>query len=114
MEYQWPTEAERHVIGKPYTRIDGPPKSTGRAKYTYDATGKNMLFGAMLRSPHAHARLLSVDTSAAEKMPGVKSVVVMYPKLPVEVRWAGDEIAAVAAVDERTAIDAINSIKAQW
>ena len=77
MEYQWPKPPDRHVIGTRHARVDGPEKSSGRAKYTYDATPKGLLAGAILRSPHAHARLVSVDTSAAEKMPGVKAVAVL-------------------------------------
>ncbi len=114
MDYKWPDAADRHVIGTRRNRVDGPEKSAGKAKYTYDATPKGLLAGAVLRSPHAHARLVSVDTSAAEKMPGVKAVVVLQKPGTATIRWAGDEVVAVAAVDEPTAYDAINNIKVQW
>ncbi len=114
MDYKWPDAADRHVIGTRKARVDGPDKSAGRAKYTYDQTPKGLLAGAVLRSPHAHAKLVSVDTSAAEQMPGVKAVVVLQKPGTATIRWAGDEVAAVAAVDEPTAADALNAIRVQW
>src|SRR5512140_2399411 len=111
MDYKWPDAADRHVIGTRKDRVDGPDKSAGRAKYTYDATPQGLLAGAILRSPHAHARLVSVDTSAAEKMPGVKAVIVLQKEGASTIRWAGDEVVGVAAVDEQAAYDAISNIK---
>src|ERR1043165_2502633 len=105
MDYKWPDAAERKVIGTRRARVDGPEKSAGRAKYTYDATPPGLLAGAILRSPHAHAKLVSVDTSAAEKMPGVKAVKIIQD-VGTEIRWAEDEVVAVAALDEPTAEDA--------
>ncbi|HEX7408537.1 MAG TPA: molybdopterin cofactor-binding domain-containing protein, partial [Candidatus Binatia bacterium] len=113
-EYKWPDAAQRKVIGTRHARVDGPDKSSGRAKYTYDATPPGLLAGAILRSPHAHARLISVDTSAAEKMPGVKAVAVLQKPGSATIRWAGDEVVAVAAVDEGTAADALSAIKVRW
>jgi xanthine dehydrogenase YagR molybdenum-binding subunit len=72
-----------------------------------------MLFGKMLRCPHAHAKIVSIDTSAAEKMPGVKAVRVIQP-VGTEIKWAGDDIVGLAAVDEPTAEDAIRAIKIQY
>src|SRR5660398_175002 len=63
------------VIGKPVAKIDGRDKVTGTAKYTGDLKIPNMLHGKILPSPHAHARILSIDTSEAEKIPGVKAVI---------------------------------------
>ena len=63
------------VIGTRPTRHDGTDKVTGRAIYGADIQLPDMLFGKVLRSPHAHARIRSVDTSAAEQLPGVKAVV---------------------------------------
>jgi xanthine dehydrogenase YagR molybdenum-binding subunit len=113
-EYKWPDAAQRKVIGTRHARVDGPDKSSGRAKYTYDATPPGLLAGAILRSPHAHARLISVDTSAAEKMPGVKAVAVLQKPGSATIRWAGDEVVAVAAVNEGTAADALSAIKVRW
>ena len=71
----WPTD--RRIIGTKVPRLDGPDKSTGRAKYSYDYFQPGMLFGKILRSPYAKARIVSIDVSAAEKMPGVKAVEVI-------------------------------------
>ncbi len=62
-------------VGTRPIRPDGVPKVTGRAQYGSDYNMPGMLWGAILRSPHAHARIKSIDTSAAEKLPGVKAVV---------------------------------------
>src|SRR6266853_1614358 len=78
-EYKWPEAEKRTLIGKRISRLDGPFKVSGRAKYSYDVKRPDMLFGKMLRCPHAHAKIVSIDTSAAEKMPGVKAVRVIQP-----------------------------------
>ena len=69
-EYKWPEESKRTHIGKRISRIDGPDKVSGRAKYTFDMNRPGMLFGKVVRSPYAHAKVVSIDTSVAEKMPG--------------------------------------------
>ena len=63
------------VIGKNPLRHDGTDKVTGRALYGADIRLPGMYYGAMVRSPHAHARILSIDTSKAEAYPGVRAVV---------------------------------------
>jgi len=118
-------------VGKPVTRVDGAVKVTGRAKYTVDINPAGTLVGRILRSPHPHARILSIDASEARALPGVKAVVtaddtlrikhgfVETPRYPADqyplavevVRHVGEEIAAVAAVDERVAEEAIKLIK---
>ena len=109
-EYKWPDEGKRTHLGKRISRTDGPDKVSGRAKYTYDLNRPGMLYGKILRSPHAHAKVVSIDTSAAEAMPGVKAVqIVQEPG--TEVQWAWTEVAAVAAVDEPTAEDAARAVK---
>ena len=112
-EYKWPDAQHRTLIGTRQTRLDGPVKVAGRAKYTYDQNPKGLLAGAILRSPHAHAKVVSVDTSAAEKMPGVKAVQVLQGP-GKEIKWAGDEIVALAAVNEGMAEDALRAIKIQY
>lgn len=109
-DYKWPEEGKRKYIGKRISRVDGPHKVSGRAKYTYDLNRPGMLFGKILRSAHAHAKIVSIDISAAEKMPGVKAVKIIQGP-GTEIQWALDEIAAVVAVDEPTAEDAIRAIK---
>ena len=87
-DYKWPDAQHRTLIGTRQSRLDGPVKVSGRAKYTYDQNPKGLLAGAILRCPHAHAKVVSVDTSAAEKIPGVKAVQVLQGP-GKEVHWAG-------------------------
>jgi len=119
------------VIGHGVPRSDGPAKVSGRAVFTEDITLPRMLYGRLLTSPHAHARILSIDTSKAEALPGVKAVItgqdvsdVLYGVSPARydehvlakerVRFIGDEIAAVAAVDEATASRAVGLIEVEY
>ena len=112
-DYKWPEEEKRTHLGKRVSRIDGAEKVSGKAKYTYDINRPGMLYGKVVRSKYAHAKIVSIDTSAAEKMPGVKAVhVIIEPGS--EVRWEGEEIVAVAAVDEPTAEDAARAIKIKY
>lgn len=110
---KWPEAGKRSLIGKRVTRLDGAVKSSGRAKYTYDVNRKGMLHGKMVFSPHAHARVVSIDTSAAEKMPGVKAVHLMIEP-GKEVLWQGQEILAIAAETEEQARDAARAVKIQF
>lgn len=112
-DYAWPDPATRPLLGKKISRVDGPIKSSGRAKYTYDYNPAGLLAGKILRCPYAHARITSIDTSAAEKMSGVRAVQIIQ-KPGTEIFWAGDEVVAVAAVDEPTAEDAVRAIKVQY
>jgi xanthine dehydrogenase YagR molybdenum-binding subunit len=112
-EYKWPEAEKRTLIGKRISRVDGPVKVSGRAKYTADVKPEGMLFGKVLRSPYAHAKVTSIDTSEAEKMPGVKGVLVINGP-GTEINWTGMEIVAVAAVDEPTAEDAVRAIKVSY
>jgi xanthine dehydrogenase YagR molybdenum-binding subunit len=112
-DYGWPNADQRTLIGKRISRVDAPAKVSGRAQYTYDYHGANMLFGKVVRSPYAKAKIVSIDTSLAEKMPGVKAVHIIQ-KPGNTVQWAGDEVAAVAAIDEATADDAARAIRVQY
>src|SRR5260221_972064 len=107
----WPKE--RRLIGKKHPRLDGPAKATGTAKYSFDINRPNMLHAMIYRCPYAHAKLKTLDTSDAEKMPGVKAV---YPmaKPGQELMYAGDEIVAFAADTEDHARDALHAIKADF
>ncbi len=112
-EYKWPDMNQRTVIGKRISRLDGPDKVSGRAKYTSDIKPPGLLYGRFLRSPYAHAKVVSIEISEAEKMPGVKAVRII--KGPgSEIQWALDEVACVAAVDEQTAEDAIRKIAVKY
>lgn len=112
-DYAWPEVQRRNLIGKRLSRVDGAAKVSGRAKYTIDQNPRGLLHARMLGSPYAHAKIVSIDVSAAEKMPGVKAVkVIQQPG--AEVHWVGDEIVAVAAVDECTAEDALRAVKVEF
>ncbi len=112
-EYKWPDANDRDLIGKRISRLDGPAKTTGTAKYAYDINRPGMLFARTLYCPHAHARITKLDTSAAEKMPGVKAVRKIQD-VGTEIQWALDEIVAVAAVSEDAAEDAVRAIKVEY
>ena len=112
-DYSWPDAGHRTLIGKRISRVDSPVKVSGQARYTYDVKRPGLLFGKILRCPYAHAKVISIDTSAAEKMPGVKAVHIIQ-KSNSTIHWAGDEIVAVAAVDEPTAEDAIRAIEVKY
>jgi 4-hydroxybenzoyl-CoA reductase alpha subunit len=120
----------RSVLGLRNRRYEGHAKSTGREIYTDDLALPGMLHGKILRSPHPHARILAIDTTAAETMDGVHGVItgadmpVPFGIIPwtrdefalaVErVRYVGDAVAAVAAVDEETASHAIAAIRVDY
>lgn len=112
-DYKWPAPEKRSLIGKSFTRLDGPVKSSGRAKYAYDINRPGMLHGKMVFSPHAHAKVKSIDTAAAEKMPGVRAVLVMFEP-GKEVLWTGQEIVALAAETEEQARDAARAVKIDY
>ncbi|HWK12299.1 MAG TPA: xanthine dehydrogenase family protein molybdopterin-binding subunit, partial [Vicinamibacterales bacterium] len=98
-------------------RLDGPDKVSGRAKYTFDVTRPGMLYGRIIRSPYPHARVVSIDLSGAERVPGFKTALVHRdpsdPKTNV-VMYQGDEVAAVAADTEEHALDAARAVKVTY
>lgn len=112
-EYRWPEMSKRKVMGKRLNRLDGIEKASGRAKYSSDLNKPGMLHGATLVCPYAHARVKSIDTSAAEKHPGVKGVHVVSPA-GTEIQWAHTEVAFVAAETELAARDAAKKIKVDY
>ena len=119
-----------NVLGTRQRKTDGLEKSTGRARYADDLVLPGMLHGKILRSPHPHARILSIDASAALALPGVHAVVT-GAEMPIpfgiivwtpdenalatdRVRYIGDAVAAVAAVDEDTANRALELIHVEY
>jgi xanthine dehydrogenase YagR molybdenum-binding subunit len=112
-DYHWPPAEKRFLIGKSFNRVDGPVKSSARAKYSYDINRPGMLYGKMVFSPYAHAKVKSIDTGAAEKMPGVRAVLVMIEP-GKEVMWAGQELVALAADTEDQARDAARAVKIEY
>jgi xanthine dehydrogenase YagR molybdenum-binding subunit len=111
MATSWPKK--RRLIGTKIQRLDGPAKATGKAKYSFDINRPGLLHALMLRSPHAHAKIKSLDTAAAEKMPGVKAVY-LVAKVGNEVYYAGEEILALAADTEEHAHDAIRAVRIEY
>jgi len=117
------------AIGKSVIRLDAREKVTGAAKYTVDLTLPGMAYGKILRSPYAHARIVAIDTSKAEALPGVLAVVT-GKDLPLvrigpfmkdmtvfareKVRYIGEEVAAVAAVEEGIAEEALDLIEVEY
>lgn len=119
------------VLNSRANRLDAPYKATGKAKYADDLNFPGMIHAAILQSPLAHARILNIDTSKALKLKGVKAVItsreaglVKYGVSPArydetlfahdKVRYVGDEIAAVAAIDPATAQEALSLIKVDY
>ncbi|HTU90970.1 MAG TPA: xanthine dehydrogenase family protein molybdopterin-binding subunit [Gemmataceae bacterium] len=111
MATSWPKK--RRLIGSKIQRLDGPAKAAGKAKYSYDINRKGMLHAVLLRSPHAHAKIKSLDSGDAEKMPGVKAVYAIK-KAGDELFWAGEEILALAADNEEHALDAVRAVKIEY
>ncbi len=122
---------EYEIIGKSLPRVDGIEKVTGQAKFTVDMAMPGMLHGKFLRSAYPHARILSINVEKAKRLSGVKAVItrdhvagiryafVDTPRYPADetplavdkVRYIGDEVAAVAAIDLDTAEEAIRLIE---
>ena len=107
----WGANDKHTLLNHKITRVDGPLKVTGAARYTYDQRLPGMLYGRVLRCPHAHARVTKLDTEAASKIPGVKAIV----QGPLtELRFAGAPVAAVAATTPEIAGDALRAIKVTY
>ena len=111
MAAAWPEKPR--LIGTEIPRLDGLAKASGRAKYPSDMRPEGTLFAVMLYSPHAHAKIKAIDTTAAERMPGVKAVSVIV-NAGGTVRFHGDDIAAVAAETEEQARDAVRAIRVEY
>jgi xanthine dehydrogenase YagR molybdenum-binding subunit len=118
VQYSWPENHNTRLIGKRINRLDGMEKSAGTAKYTYDINLPDQLIVRALGCPHAHCRVISVDTSAAEKVPGV--VLVHLIKAPgpgddpVEVRADGTLLVAVAAESESAAAEGVARLNVKY
>jgi len=124
------SKSDTKLIGTNMRKVEGLDKSTGRAVYADDLTFPGMLHGKILRSPHPHARIVSIDTSRAQALDGVHGVITgrdmpitygiipwtpdEYPLCVDRVRYIGDGVAAVAAVDEDTAVRALALIDVEY
>jgi CO/xanthine dehydrogenase Mo-binding subunit len=122
-------QKEFSIVGKRTPRIDAYERVTGQAQYTGDIQLAGMLYARVLRSPHPHARIVSIDTSRAEKLPGVKAVIHHgNAQIPWSsgghthkrfifnnpVRYVGDAVAAVAATDRHIAEEALGLIEVKY
>ncbi len=107
----WPEKPS--VIGTEVPRLDGLGKASGKIKYPSDIQPDGMLFAVMLYSPHARATIKKIDTSKAEKMPGVRAVHVIAGEGKT-LNYQGDDIAAVAADTEEQARDAVKAIEVDY
>lgn len=123
-------------VGQNQRKLDGVALVTGRARYVDDIELRGMLYGKILRSPHAHAKIAGIDVREAQSLPGVHAVLthqdvprIQYttagqgapepsPKdtfvLDDKVRYVGDQVAAVAAETPQIAQEALQKIKVQW
>jgi len=122
--------AELRVVGKALRKVDATAKVTGATKFADDLFLPRMLYAKLLRSPHPHARIVSIDASHAAALPGVKAVLtgkdlpIPFGILPVsqdehalaldKVRFVGDPVAAVAATSEEAAAAALGRIAVQY
>ncbi|MDH3594567.1 MAG: 4-hydroxybenzoyl-CoA reductase subunit alpha [Rhodospirillales bacterium] len=120
------TPDKKPMVGRRAPLVDGIEKVSGRAMYTADLDHRGALVGRILRSPHSHAELLGVDVSKARALPGVVAVITgddcdkpygilpiaqnEYPLARDRVRYRGEPVAAVAAVDQKTAEEALRLI----
>src|SRR5437762_2025333 len=96
----WRAEEKLNVVSEPLPRLDARAKVTGEAKYTADIQRPGMLYGRILRAPHAAAIIKKIDVGKAEKLPGVKAIEISPVKV---VRFAGQGIVAVAATSAQVA-----------
>ena len=116
-------------VGKSVQRVDATEKTTGEAVYSSDIILPGMLIGKCKRSPHPFAKILSIDTSKALKLPGVRAVITarnvtqfnygeyaldQFPLCDQYAYYVGDEVAAVAAIDKDTAAEAIELIEVEY
>ena len=137
----WGPNDKHTLLNHHLRRVDGPIKVSGLAEYTFDKRAPGMLYARVLRSPHAHARVLKIDSSAARRIPGVRAIVAVTDEQVVKgankaiteadkknptdigtakaapapmVNFAGEPVAAVAADTAEIAGDAIRAIKVEY
>jgi CO/xanthine dehydrogenase Mo-binding subunit len=122
----WPADEQLRIVGQRHQRVEGVDKVTGRARYAYDQRLPGQLYARVLRSPHPHARIKRINTERAEALPGVHAVL-SSANCP-DVRWykeqallfdptlrfVGDEVAAVAAINGDIAEDALRLIDVEY
>jgi xanthine dehydrogenase YagR molybdenum-binding subunit len=122
----WGENEELAIVGQPAPRIDGAARASGEARYTYDVLLPGMLWAGVLRSPHPHARVVSIDTSRAQALPGVVEIMTPDNMPPIKVRggkqgllaseprFKGEAVVAVAASDPDVLADALKLIRVEY
>ena len=120
---------EYSFIGKRIPKIDSVPLAKGETRFAIDIRFPSMLYGRILTSPYPHAKILHIDTAKAKRLPGVKAVITAEdipdkkyggyiqderPLVKDKVRYIGDSVAAVAAIDEERAEEAIELIRVEY
>lgn len=122
----WGADADLKIVGKPTPRVDGRERVTGGAQYTYDVSLPGMLIAVGLRSPHPHARVVAIDTAAAERAPGVRAVYTRFnaaglvnpannrPLFAEEVLFQGQEVALVVAETREQAEDGMRLLAVEY
>jgi xanthine dehydrogenase YagR molybdenum-binding subunit len=123
----WPQN--RRIIGTKVPRLDGPEKSTGRARYTFDINRPGMLHAKVLRCPYAHAKVVRIDTTGIQKMPGFRAIHLMARPdtrpvaiaagnagvfTPSELFYVGAEVLAVACDTEEHCLDVLHAIRVEY
>lgn len=122
----WLADRQFEIVGKPQTRVDGHERVSGQATFTHDVQLTGMVVGKVLRSPHPHARILRIDSSKAETLPGVRAVLTHEntPEIPwkggqtklfdTTLRYAGDEVACVIGDSESVCEDALELMDVEY
>ena len=121
----WGPKAKLKIVGKGVPRLDGYEKVSGTARYAFDIVLPHMAYAQTLRCPLPHARIRSIDTSEAEKMPGVLGILTYKnaPKIPwyrtsylfdPHLRYEGDEVACVVAESPKIAAEALRKIRVEY
>jgi len=122
----WEAGADLKHVGRRVSRVDGAERVSGKAQYTADIQLPGMLYGKILRSPHAFARIKKIDTRGAGKIPGVRAILTFQniPPLPFwgglsfildpTVRFIGDEVACVIAEEEEICSDALEAVAVEY
>lgn len=107
----WPEK--RTLIGSHAKRIDAPAKVTGAAKYSSDVQPEGWLYGMILRSKWAAAKITKINLEPAKKIPGIKAAILRDDKQERTVRYYGEEIAAVAGTTKQACLDALHAIEVE-
>ncbi|HXJ55766.1 MAG TPA: xanthine dehydrogenase family protein molybdopterin-binding subunit [Verrucomicrobiae bacterium] len=108
----WPAADKRTLLGKRISRVDGPAKTTGAAKYSFDINRPGMLWAKLVTSAHPKAEVVSIDLSAATALPGVKAS--WKDEQVKEVQYVGQILAAVAAETEEIATEAARLVRVEY